>query len=1118
MSIRIWNVKQFNLIKTINFDESIIRVLSYEYYNELTERTHDVVISNSSTGKIFLFDLEKVAEGEKKIQQNPHEYENEMIISKIYFDKKIMEKFFLKKVKNNLQQSCMAVHKTPGILICGYNEGLICVWDIRRILDIVIKNDKFLYDFEKYILFLEYAHNSLVHISEFNKVGDYFITAGIDGHVLIWKVQENILKLQRRGQKPEDAYPIFSIFKISENEERIRCSVNVAIWSTHNNYVVSIISSKSRKKTNNSNIPVENVHPINNSNNPTSIRAANVNNDNTNNLLNNGNNLNESKNNDYSNNRTSSILVYSKYSNSVIKRYDHKNGLAIHDECYVLEPHPENEEIILTVMNSNEIIIFNFISGNILCRFTEENYFFNNISQNMIAVEGKFSPNGDSFVISTYLGSISIYSIYSRNSYNTTHMNQFFDKEFKNETNEGNSSSVEVQTDMPFINFVNMYNLPYIVQQPYSKFKLEQMQNSVFKRLIRNYNFSQKQIENKLMNNYLFYSKNLDERRIECEREEKIFIQAAKENLTYMVQDNLDNDTSESEFVSNNSEYNSNDDITSNNIAINFEDDEENESILKSSMDLDVERMSEENQYNLRNRRGLNNRNNTRPYSNRLRRSNRAPTNTRLGLRTRINTRQRNYMEENENEMRENNMNVDVDNNRNGRNTRRRLRKINRNTSRGAINYNEEKMDGSDASNCESDSDGNFSSQRKTKKINRNLIYKSVENDSDSETYDKELKQLLSNCENLEKQCFLCKFYTKSIPIIGPFVRLNEYDFKIDIKEISIIEDEYSENEKYYFHKDCLISFNDFIVTNNQRRKTKNRINLTQSIEKIVRAKKQCWRCNSDYATKKCSGRGCERYFHGYMCLTKYCVEVDVDMIYCMECYKKKFVDLDEKQLMRKNENHAISKVKFNGISREFFLKEKFSLYSYYPQIDDRIYFVIHAYEDFLRNNFENIILEIEDSDIFFWKSDTFLNNGMTNINLDYTNPFLCQVIQMEYAFPNINTQTLIKSLYVKDWQGKLKILIKLKLKILSTAKEINIVFFENDYPDFMINAETYEKTQIFFKEFISNLERNIDTSNKSKFIENSENLDLKNENGLSIVIGDDVYWSNFIKVFNFHN
>jgi hypothetical protein len=55
-----------------------------------------------------------------------------------------------KKIKNNLRISCMSAHNKSGILVCCYNEGVMCVWDIEKILQAIINNNKFVHEFEKY--------------------------------------------------------------------------------------------------------------------------------------------------------------------------------------------------------------------------------------------------------------------------------------------------------------------------------------------------------------------------------------------------------------------------------------------------------------------------------------------------------------------------------------------------------------------------------------------------------------------------------------------------------------------------------------------------------------------------------------------------------------------------------------------------------------------------------------------------------------------------------------------------------------------------------------------------------------------------------------------------------
>ena len=191
----------------------------------------------------------------------------------------------------------------------------------------------------------------------------------------------------------------------------------------------------------------------------------------------------------------------------------------------------------------NHIILFNFISGTIIKQFVENNYFFTNISQNIIASEGKFSSKGDSFVITTFLGFISIFSIYSKNSFSTTYMNQFTSKEFSNNSSIIQSNNDSISLNSLFPQNVNMYNLPYIVEAPYSHIKLLQIES--LKSLIqKKYNMTENEINQRyLRNNYEHYALNYNDRRIECEKEEKAFEQSEQDNMNYRIAE--ENETNE---------------------------------------------------------------------------------------------------------------------------------------------------------------------------------------------------------------------------------------------------------------------------------------------------------------------------------------------------------------------------------------------------------------------------------------------------------------------------------------------------------------------------------------------------------------------------------------------
>jgi WD40 repeat protein len=234
-------------------------------------------------GKIHILNFEEIKE---VFKENENNKSNDTIdlsqieINRLYLESKIIERYSLKKQKNNMQQSCM-VAGGDGLLINGYNEGLLCIWDLKKILKEIIDNKRFLCNFEQYLIFLEYVHNAMIHICEFNKItgpGSHFITGSIDGNVLIWKIQSEALDHFRtlenpshtynisslintkdiisrnmsinisNSQKNNFTYPIFNIFKISETDKRTRSSVNACAWTCQNNYLIALISSKPKGK------------------------------------------------------------------------------------------------------------------------------------------------------------------------------------------------------------------------------------------------------------------------------------------------------------------------------------------------------------------------------------------------------------------------------------------------------------------------------------------------------------------------------------------------------------------------------------------------------------------------------------------------------------------------------------------------------------------------------------------------------------------------------------------------------------------------------------------------------------------------------------------------------
>ena len=1168
-TVNIYNINSLELINTYEFDESIIRICGYDYF--FNNKNKKIILVCSQSGKIYYINLDflNFNNNVNNFDSNNNSNSN---IGKFYFDKKIIEIYNLKKVRS-IELKSISFNNSIGIIVCGYNDGLISVWDINSILNYSIIKKKFILEFNQYIFFLDYIHDSTVHIVEFNSNNnDYFLTGGVDGLVLIWYVKKDVISGIRNKNFFKKNSSIICIYKIEESSDRIRCSVNVSIWSKIKNYVISIISSKPRKKGIHSN--------LNNNNN-------NNNNVNNNNNMDIDNNSEDNNNNNNANKRTSALIIYSLALNKIIRKYTSNNSvLSLNDECFILESHPIYESIILTVTGNNNIILFNFITGTIIKKFKENNYFFSNVvNEEILPAEGKFSLKGDYFVISTYLGFISIYSIYSRNSYLTTNMNQFLQKDFDNQQNNINNENDNeniINLNKIFSKFVNMYNLPYIYESPYSYYKLNQI-NLFMDSIVKKYKITKKEIKNiYLKSNYHTYLKYFNKRKIECIKEEEIYKNSLIDNNNYNISSNNNNNNDEANENNNNNEddNSSDDDNYNNNSGGNNSSSEDSyiESDKLSEEDkmvideADNENNNNSNNFNNRSRYSASVNNNNNYYSlrdrsnannnSRSRHSNNSSSvyninnnnNVGYSLRNRNNNiRNNNYLRT---RFRINNNHVDndfndndddsFDDDNNNNNHKRRLilknrrrsftletnsnqnnNLINRNNNNNnnliidddieintSNNFNNENNNNNKNNNfSDSDEDyiedinnnNNYEDDNENKNLDENEIdklYKTAFNEinnshrhhhhsnSNSNSLNinnnnnslKENAKIILNNLSGKKLCFFCNFIEEKT--VGPFCYLSEEN-KI------IFSDNNNNNNEIYIGLNCLLNNNDFI----QYKNNNNKFLLLESINNILINDKICYRCGSSYATKKCNS--CSKYFHGNFCIEKLCLYSDKDYK-CLECYRKDYYN--NNFIENQNDFDNIN-VDYNNIDRTFFFNSVINMNSYFPQLNEKVYFILQPYQNFLIENFGYIIFSFEDINkkIFFWEDEIEF----------YKNPFLCEVVEIKYEFLNKNSLFILKEIYGKKLKENVKIIIRLKLKVINenneNNNEIEIIFLENSQLEFIIRKDIYDYNKSFYENNILNV------------FSNNNNNNIK-ENILINIKLDEIYQQKIIKIENFEN
>ena len=337
-TVVIWNTKTLQICGSFSFDEGLLNVNGYKYvYQGITRH---LLIIGAQSGKMYFIDMDKN-------ESTDEEYKNIFPI-KFHIDKTIQDNYNLGKTKS-LELSGMSSDDYNGLLVSGFHDGLVCIWDTTRILDAAIQKREFLHNFTQYVFYAQLCHRTTVQLVEFSPDKTHFLTGSLDGTVLVWKIFPELIASIRKDYylKREinlfNKIPVSNITTICESEDRIKCSVNVATWTKKNNYIISMISSKPRKKPR------------------TDYNEIDIEED-----------INSKK-------RTSSLIVYSLKLNKIIHKYNEHSGikgLNFIDENYIFGCHPLYEEIIFTLNGTRNVILFNIKTGEIIKKFKQNDFFF----------------------------------------------------------------------------------------------------------------------------------------------------------------------------------------------------------------------------------------------------------------------------------------------------------------------------------------------------------------------------------------------------------------------------------------------------------------------------------------------------------------------------------------------------------------------------------------------------------------------------------------------------------------------------------------------------------------------------------------------------------------------
>jgi WD40 repeat protein len=201
-TVVIWNTKTLQICGSFSFDEGLLNVNGYKYVYEGI--TRNLLIVGAQSGKMYFIDMD--------INDSTNEEYKNIFPIKFHIDKTIQDNYNLGKTKS-LELSGMSSDDFNGLLVSGFHDGLVCIWDTNRILNAAIQKREFLYNFTQYVFYAQLCHRTTVQLVEFSPDKTHFLTGSLDGTVLVWKIFPELIASIRKDYYLKKEINIFRIYK-----------------------------------------------------------------------------------------------------------------------------------------------------------------------------------------------------------------------------------------------------------------------------------------------------------------------------------------------------------------------------------------------------------------------------------------------------------------------------------------------------------------------------------------------------------------------------------------------------------------------------------------------------------------------------------------------------------------------------------------------------------------------------------------------------------------------------------------------------------------------------------------------------------------------------------------
>ncbi|CAI2386780.1 unnamed protein product [Moneuplotes crassus] len=270
-----------------------------------------------------------------------------------------------------------------GLLFAGCYGGDLLIWRNDN-----YRREKFMKVAYELVSKIKY-HDQILHLIAISPDDNYFLTGDTDGKVNIWRPPETAQDINEligdiskdrnpAGNKQKGCFRKHLVATIDGSSEFSISQCDSVEWSYRGRYALASFGGKEER----------------------------------------------------SNNEKSIIYIWDQRKQEIIHKLGSKaSGIVLENYTFVLEAHPKDENYFMSGGGAGKVILWDIRTGTQIKSFKEFGHYHRDNNMLDEVFDGKFSSCGNFFAVSTIWGTFSIYSIFNKETYLSTPIEQFFHRD-----------------------------------------------------------------------------------------------------------------------------------------------------------------------------------------------------------------------------------------------------------------------------------------------------------------------------------------------------------------------------------------------------------------------------------------------------------------------------------------------------------------------------------------------------------------------------------------------------------------------------------------------------------------------------------------------------------------